>query len=268
MRYSNLHTHSIFSDGKGTLRDNVEAALERNMLSLGFSDHSFTACDTSYCMKLEDYASYIREAEALKREYEGRIPLFVGIECDYFSEIDKSAFDYTIASVHYIIRNGVCYPIDHTPRQQEECIRDAFGGNVIDMAKCYFDMITEHAYKLRPTFIGHFDVINKFSLMPEQSDEFREISLASMREIMKVCPYFEVNTGGIARGWRKTPYPNDYLLEYLRDNGGEVLLNGDTHAPENMTFWFDEAVDMLRSMGFDHISMLADGGVMKKFSIV
>ena len=263
MRYSNLHTHSIFSDGVGTLRDNVEAALARNMVSLGFSDHSFTACDTSYCMKLEDYADYCREAEALKEEYRDRIPLYIGIECDYFSDIDKSMLDYTIASVHYIIRDGVCYPIDHSPRQQEECIRDAFGGNVLDMARCYFDMITEHALKLRPTFIGHFDVINKFSLMPEDSDAFRDISLASMREIVKACPYFELNTGGIARGWRKNPYPNDYLLEYLRDNGGEVLINGDTHKPENMTFYFDESVELLRRLGFDHVSMLGKDGFYK-----
>ena len=263
MRYSNLHTHSTFSDGVGTLRDNVEAAIERNMLSLGFSDHSFTACDTSYCMKLEDYEPYVREGRALKEEYRDRIPLFVGIECDYYSPIDKSMFDYTIASVHYIVRDGVCYPIDHSPRQQEECIRDAFGGSVLDMARCYFDMITEHAVKLSPTFIGHFDVINKFSLMPEESDTFRNISLEAMKEIMKVCSYFEVNTGGIARGWRKTPYPEPYLLEYLRDNGGEVLINGDTHKPENMTFWFDESVELLRSLGFDHVSVLDTDGFRK-----
>ena len=263
MRYSNLHTHSTFSDGKGTLRDNVEAAIARNMVSLGCSDHSFTACDTSYCMMLEDYAAYCKEVEALKAEYSDRIPLFLGIECDYYSEIDKSMFDYTIASVHYIIKNGICYPIDHSPRQQEECIRDAFGGNVLDMAKCYYDMITEHAMKLSPSFIGHFDVINKFSLMPEDDPRYQEISLAAMAEIMKVCPYFEVNTGAIARGWRKSPYPNKYLLEYLRDNGGEVLINGDTHAPENMTFYFDESVDILKGLGFDHISMLGKDGFYK-----
>jgi len=260
MRYSNLHTHSTFSDGSGTLRENVEAALDRNMVSLGFSDHSFTACDTSYCMKLENYDAYCREGRALKEEYKDRIPLYLGIECDYYSDIDRSMFDYTIASVHYIIKDEVCYPIDHSPRQQEECIRDAFGGSVIDMAKCYYDMLTEHATKLKPTFIGHFDVINKFSLMPEDTEKYRDVSLSAMREIMKVCPYFELNTGGIARGWRKNPYPNDYLLEYLRECGGEVLINGDTHKPENMTFYFDESVKLLKDLGFDHISMLGDKG--------
>lgn len=263
MRYSNLHTHSTYSDGTGTLRENVEAAVARNMVSLGFSDHSFTACDPSYCMKIENYGSYIREARELKEEYRDRISLFLGIEWDYYSVMEKSLFDYTIASVHYIIKDDICYPIDHSPQQQKDCIQDAFGGSVIDMAKCYYELLTEHVMRIRPTFVGHFDVINKFSLMPEESAKYRDVTLEAMREIMKVCPYFELNTGAIARGWRMNPYPNDYLLEYLRDNGGEVLINGDTHKPENMTFYFDESVRLLRDLGFDHISMLGEKGFYK-----
>ena len=52
MRYSNLQTHSVFSDGKHSLEENVRSAIEKGMCSLGFSDHSFTPCDTSYCMDL------------------------------------------------------------------------------------------------------------------------------------------------------------------------------------------------------------------------
>ena len=263
MRYSNLHNHSVFSDGVGTLRENVESALLKNMVSLGFSDHSFTACDTSYCMKLEDYGRYCEEVNLLKEEYKDRIPLFLGIECDYYSEIDKSMFDYTIASVHYIIKNGVTYPIDHTPKQQEECMRDAFGGSALDMAKCYFDMITEHAIKLKPTFIGHFDVINKFTLMPEGDDAFRDITIEAMKEIVKVCPYFELNTGGIARGWRKIPYPSPYLLELLPTLGGEILVNSDSHNPDNLDFYFDESIELLKKHGYDHISLLGKDGFYK-----
>ena len=103
MRFSNLHTHTIFSDGKGSVRDNIESAILKNMSSLGFSDHSFTACDTSYCMKLEDYKNYRKVLAEMKEEYKDRLPVFTGIEKDYYSEIDASEFDYVLASIHYII---------------------------------------------------------------------------------------------------------------------------------------------------------------------
>ena len=263
MRFSNLHTHTTFSDGKNSPREVVESAIAKNMLSLGFSDHSFTACDPSYCMMLEDYPSYREEILSLKKEYEDRIPIFLGIEKDYFSEIDRSQFDYVIGSVHYIIRDGVCYPIDHTRAQQESCVNDAFGGSVLDMSRCYFDMVAEHTMMARPDVVGHFDVINKFSYMPECEDVFIRIAEEALRECLKWCKRFEVNTGGIARGWRKTPYPNMHLLKLIREGGGEIVLNSDSHTAENLDFFFPEAVDYIRAAGFDTISYLTNGGFAK-----
>ena len=253
MRFSNLHTHTIFSDGKGSVRDNIESAILKNMSSLGFSDHSFTACDTSYCMKLENYKNYFKTLDEMKREYEGRLPIFTGIEKDYYSDIDAADFDYVLASVHYLIENGTVYPIDHSPAQQEKCFAEAFHGNKLDFAKRYYDMVTEQAIKCKPDVIGHFDVINKFSLMPEEDERYIEIANESAREILNVCKVFELNTGGIARGWRKTPYPSTYVLSLIKELGGEIAINSDSHLPENLDFFFPEAVEILKTHGFDHI---------------
>ena len=225
------------------------------MLSLGFSDHSFTACDTSYCMKLSDYEAYASEVNKLKEEYKSSLPVYLGIEKDYYSEIDRGAFDYVIASVHYIVRDGVCYPIDHSRVQQEECIRDAFGGSVLDMAKCYYGMVAEHAAAAKPDVIGHFDVINKFSIMPESDERYMKIALDAMTEAAKYCKYFEINTGGISRGWRTTPYPSDYLLRHLLTLGGEIVINSDSHHPDNLDFRFAESAELLRSVGYTHFSV-------------
>lgn len=263
MRFSNLHTHTTFSDGAGTVRENIESAIAKNMLSLGFSDHSFTACDTSYCMKLSDYSAYRREVNAMKSEYEGRIPVFLGMEKDYYSEIDNSEYDYVIASVHYIVHKGVCYPIDHSRIQQEDCIREVFGGDVLSMAKCYYDMVAEHASLAKPTVIGHFDVLNKFSIMPEDDERYRKITLDAMDEAAKYCKCFEVNTGGISRGWRKNPYPNDYLLKHLLEIGGEVVINSDSHHPNNLDFYFEESAEILKNVGFKHFCVFNGQGFDK-----
>ena len=47
MRYVNLHNHSTFSDGRHTPEEIVLAAIEKNMLGIGFSDHSYTDFDPS-----------------------------------------------------------------------------------------------------------------------------------------------------------------------------------------------------------------------------
>ncbi len=260
MRFSNLHTHTTYSDGKGTVRENIESAIAKNMLSLGFSDHSFTACDTSYCMKLEQYEAYCAEIRRLGEEYKEKLPVFLGMEKDYYSEIDRGMFDYVIASVHYIIKDGKCYPIDHSPAQQKECIAEAFGGNALEMAKCYYDMVAEQVIACKPDVVGHFDVLNKFSLMPETDERYMRIAEDAMRAAFRVCPRFEVNTGAIARGWRKTPYPSPYLLKLLRELGGEVVINSDSHHPDNLDFYFSETVSLLREAGFDTFSVFNGKG--------
>lgn len=263
MRYSNLHNHSTFSDGKCSMEENVLSAIEKNMVSLGFSDHSFTPCDTSYCMKEERYPEYLDTIAALKQKYAGRIDLFAGIELDYYTEMDTSALDYVIASAHYIIENGVCYPIDHSPQQQKQCMEEGFGGDVLAMAQRYFDIMVEHVSRCKPTFVGHFDVITKFSLMPEEDPRYRKIAIEALKEILKVCPYIEMNTGAIARGWRKMPYPCAYLLDTIRENGGEILLSADSHHKDNLIYFFDEAVDLLKQAGFDHICRFTGKGFEK-----
>ncbi len=262
MRFSSLHNHTVYSDGVGTIKENIESAISKNMLSIGFSDHSFTDCDTSYCMKKQDYDNYLAEISAAKQEYKDIIPIYAGIEMDFFSEINRNSFDYIIASVHYIIRDGICYPVDHSAKQQQDCIEDAFGGNVYDMAKCYFDMVAEHAARNKPDIIGHFDVINKFSLMPED-DKYLQIAFDAMTETAKYCNVFEINTGAISRGIRKQPYPSKELLKHLLSLGGKVVINADSHDPKNLDCFFNESVDILREVGFNSFGVFNGNGFDK-----
>ena len=260
MRFSNFHTHTVYSDGKHTMRENVESAIEKNMSAIGFSDHSFTGCDASYCMLPGDYEKYILEARELREEYKEKIAVFVGMEKDFYTTNIPEGLDYIIASSHYIIRSGKRFPIDHTLAQQEECVADAFGGSVMDMAKFYYDSVVEHVMRVRADIIGHFDVINKFSYMPEQDEKYIELAEGAMIEALKYCKRVEVNTGAIARGWRKDPYPSIHLLKAVKAHGGEIILSSDSHNKANLDFAFAEAVDLIRTAGFDSVVTLSDSG--------
>ena len=263
MRYANFHTHTLYSDGNHTLEENVLSAIKKNMSILGFSDHSFTACDTSYCMKKEEYETYRKEIRALKDKYADQLIILCGLELDYYSDPDPSAFDYVIASVHYINQDGVCYPIDHSAKQQVECMEQLFGGDPIAMAERYFELLCEHVERSKPIFVGHFDVITKFGLIPEDDECYRAIARKALKRIMRSCPYFEVNSGAIARGWKKLPYPNRFLLETILAEGGEVLLSSDSHYQENLDYFFDEEVKLLKEVGFDHVSVFNGHGYDK-----
>lgn len=260
MQYVNLHNHTVYSDGRNTMEENVERAIQLGMYALGFSDHSDTPCDESYCMPLAQYGPYLQEIARLKQKYKGILPIYAGIELDYDSDPDTSSFDYWLASVHYIVKNGKTYAIDHCLSQQIACCQEVFGGDKLAFAKCYYDQLVAHVTRCNPTFVGHFDVIAKFSYMPEEDPRYQEIATVALEEIVKVCPYIEVNTGAIARKCRTAPYPARFLLERMLSLGGKPVLGSDSHQIENLTFWFDEAVELLKEVGFTHIARFEGNG--------
>lgn len=260
MRLSNLHTHSTFSDGRDTPRAIARAAYEKGFLSLGFSDHSYTPCDPSYCMTPERYPAYFRDVRALREEYRGRMDILCGLELDFFSECERADYDYIIGSVHYLCAGGRCYPIDHSRQQQLDYIDEVCHGDRVGLARRYFDMVVEHCEKNRPDVIGHFDVITKFGLYDDAPDAYCRAAEEALRAALAICPRAEVNTGAIGKGLRTVPYPADFLLRTLLQAGGEVLLGADAHQKEKLDCAFPEAVRRLRSIGFDHIVYMDAAG--------
>lgn len=258
MRYSNLHTHTIFSDGKNTMEKYVMAAQEKNMLSLGFSDHSYTRCDESYCMMPWKYESYREKLEQLKKD--SPLPIYAGLELDACSEDNSSEYDYVIACVHYLYAKGEYCSVDHMPEVNQRCMRDLFGGSPLDMAKCYCDTMLEHVTRCKPTVVGHFDIVNKFGTMPEEDDSYRNVMADCLKEVIRICPYIELNTGAIAKGWKQVPYPAEFLLDTLKAYGGKVVLGSDAHYASKLTFWFDEAVALLKTKGIESICIFNGNG--------
>ena len=266
MKYQNLHCHTTFSDGLHSLEENVLAAIEAGMPALGISDHSFTACDLSYCMGAENYPRYLAELERVKKAYADRIMVYAGLELDSMSRMDTKDLDYVIASVHYLAVNGVCYPVDESLEEQQRCVREAFGGNWLAMAGWYYQTLVHHVQRVKPTFVGHVDIINKYSQMPLEDPAYQKIATDALAQILESCPYIEVNTGIIARGLQKHPYPATFLLKAAQKLGAELVLTSDSHHKEKLTFWFDEAVALLKEVGFDHINIF-DGKAFQKQSI-
>ncbi len=257
---SNLHTHSTYSDGKNTLEEMIETAIEKGFVSLGFSDHGYTDFDTSYCISREGEIAYRKELSLLKEKYRGQIDLFCGIELDCFGERPSYPYDYTIGSVHYVKAAGKYHTIDLGADKQKEIVERYFGGDFTAFAAAYFEQSAKVIAEKKPDIVGHFDLVTKYSLIDTASPAYRDAALTALREVIKVTPVFEVNTGAIARGLRKDPYPEDFLLREILALGGKVILGSDCHYREKLDVWFREGEEYLRRLGFcTHVRLTESG---------
>ena len=73
---SDLHMHTVFSDGLSVSEDYIQEAVKRGFLSIGFSEHSFTAFDLSFCMSEERREVYLKKLPLLKEQYKGKIEIY------------------------------------------------------------------------------------------------------------------------------------------------------------------------------------------------
>ena len=258
--YSNLHTHTVFSDGKNTVEDTVRAAIEKNMVSIGISDHGYTYFDTSYCIQKDDVAKYINEVNRVKAAYADRIEVYLGVELDGLAFLDdRELYDYVIGDCHYIPTPSGYVAADLSKDDFCHTLYEVYGGDEVALAKAYYELYVDCVTKVRPDILGHIDLITKYSILDTGNKGYIDIAREALRASLAVCPVIEMNTGAISRGYRKIPYPENFLLDDIRALGGKVILSSDSHSSAALTCGFDDCLEILKSRGFDSIVVFKGG---------
>lgn len=269
MRFiSNAHTHSTWCDGKNTLEEMAEAAVKRGFTDLGFTCHSPISFDPG-CPGVQDEGSYQRALRRLAERYEGQLKISAGLEWDYFSPEPISGYDYLIGSVHYFQpRDGNYKGVDESPETLRWVFENWFDNDFVAMAQEYYELVVTHITAHRPKIVGHFDLIMKFNdqlsyLTEENREAYQKVALAALDQVIDVTKSYgglvEVNTGGISRGWTKAPYPAPFLLEHLLQRQQPIILTSDSHAIDTLDYYFDEALALVKQVGFTKLTQLQDG---------
>ena len=239
-----LHVHSTFSDGENEPGEIVLAAIAKGVKTLGFSDHSYTGFDESYCMQKGRQTEYRKTINALKDAFLGRIKICCGIEQDFYSTVTTDGYDYVIGSVHYILKDGVYIPVDETAEILKHAAKEHFAGDMLGLCEAYFENAGRVYEKTKCNIVGHFDLITKFNererLFDEDDPRYINAYKKAVDRVMKDCKVFEINTGVVCRGYRTNPYPSERIRDYIRQKGGTFLLSSDSHQKETLCFAFEQ----------------------------
>ena len=258
----NLHTHTIFSDGKNTAEEMVQEAIRLGMRRLGFSDHSPTVYSSGCDMTMSTVREYFNELHRLQEKYAGQLEILIGIERDFYAppEMDFTPFDYVLESVHRLYKDGVYSSIDNEKTRFKHLVDDFYGGDSYAMCRDYFADICEVAQHHHGHLLGHFDLVTKFNevqpMFDPEDKRFMEPALEAMRCAVDAGMILEVNTGAISRGYRTTPYPSLTLMKALKDMGGKVFLSSDCHSSAHILFAFDQAKALCDAAGLELVDPL------------
>lgn len=257
MRFD-LHTHHRrCGHAAGEIEDYIRAAVDRGLAAIGISDHSpYFAAEEDHpspglAMARSEFARYIEEIGQLKKKYEDRIEVLVGVESDFFPEsIRRYAdiyrqypLDYVIGSIH--ISNGkhvsqnqhIWHELDEEQLEREKVV--------------YFELLQQAARSGVFQIIGHMDLIRRYyrdfmrscgPLVEQTLQVFAETGVT-----------MEINTSGIMR--KEGTNPCYEVLEIACRYGVPVTFGSDSHKPERVGEHWDAVAGMLRELGYREMRM-------------
>ena len=256
---ANFHTHTIFCDGSDTAEDVVKEAIRLGFRHLGFSGHM----DPDIHMDIE---KYYREIRRLQEKYSAKIEILRGIELDnLYDPACSYDAEYCIGSTHFLdLPMEIPMSVDNKPEMVEEMCKEYFSGDYYKLTKAYYDLEAKVYDRTKCTFVGHFDLVTRFNdergWFDESDPRYYMPALSAMEYLVSEGVPFEVNCGAVNRGRKKDFYPNHFLLKNLKEFGGEILINSDAHQKELLNGAFPQALELVKSLGFDHINILTKEG--------
>lgn len=249
-----LHTHHVrCGHANGTIEDYIIAGMEAGLQAIGISDHSpyfyheLDQPSPGIAMARSDFANYIEEVLRLKRKYEGKIEVLLGMESDFYPEhadVYRKAyanvpFDYLIGSVHQV--GGVSIFNRNRWKGLDE-------QRHIEAKEAYYDLIKQSARS------GMFDILGHIDAMKGYYPAFSDIPAAAaiddtLRTIGECGVSIEINTSGSTKdvgGW----YPSDAILERALHFGVNVTFGSDAHIPSRVGDEFELVRERLKEIGF------------------
>jgi len=272
IRKFNFHTHTSFCDGHGMPGDFVEAALEYDLMAIGFSGHAPVPFKSGHSMEEKDVEAYCELVREQKALHEDQINIYLGLEFDFIPGIthdfnhtvNKYKLDYSIGSVH-LVKNpemeDLWFIDGPDPAVYDNGIKQIFNGDACKAVETYYGHIIKMVETQRPTIIGHLDKVkmhNKQRFFDKQDKWYLNQVGQTLEVIRSNKCIVEVNTRGIYKKRCNELFPGTDILKMIRSMNIPVTISTDAHKPEETDCYFEDSLEVLLSVGFREVMILAD----------
>ncbi len=259
--FADYHVHTAFSDDSVyQMEQAVRDAVAMRMDEICFTDHvDYGVKEDWDCghpieyrgdapLANVDYPRYIAEIERLRFLYGSQITIKKGLEfgmqvhtiSQYEALLRKISLDFIILSVHQVEDKEFWTQDFQRGRSQKE-YNERYYEEILDLVKGY------HNYSV----LGHLDLIaryDKAGVYPFEKIEFMISEI--LKTVIENGKGIEFNTSYHRYGLNDTTPSADILKLYRRLGGEIITIGSDSHKPEHLGAYIEEAKSILKEFGF------------------
>ena len=270
---TDVHTHSAFScDGVSPLAEMLQTACEKGVAFYGVAEHVDYGENLSEDLPLIDAEEYFHTARHLQEDYAGVMNVFVGVEYGYDKEANvqdryastaqKYQPDFAVNSIH--LRDKVDY------YHQKPYYKEEDGKQVLrDKKEVYTEYLqlvlqsldAEYPYDI----VGHLGYPVRYAPYQDKAMRYQEFSQL-FDEILKTIiaknKILEVNASANGSGEISFACP-DVLKRYFELGGRQISYASDAHSKESILRNREGVVQMLKEIGFTHLTVPCRGEYIK-----
>jgi histidinol-phosphatase (PHP family) len=193
---------------------------------------------------LDRYCEFVREETDLK----------LGIEADFIpgredrmaTLLEQREWDYVVGSIHFLGDHAVDYDRYDVWTSGQSPDR---------VWTTYFEWLGEAATCGLFDILAHPDLVKVWGPeRPRPEGDLRRFYDRAMEGIAESGVAVEVSTAGLRKPVGEL-YPDTAFLEMVLDAGNPIALSSDAHAPDQLGFRYDDAVERLAEIGVTEIAV-------------
>lgn len=259
--FADYHVHTEFSDDSiYPIGQVIRDAINMHMDEICITDHVDYGIKDDWDCGREiryrngepfanvDYPRYMAAIKDLRRRYGDKITIKTGLEfgmqmhtiSQFETLFHRFPFDFIILSVHQVEDKEFWTQDFQRGRTQQE-YNERYYEEMLNLVKAYKNY----------SVLGHMDLITRydkagiypFEKIKPLAEEILKIVIADGKGI-------ELNTSYHRYGLNDTT-PSVQLLKLYRDLGGSMITIGsDSHKPEHLGTYIEDAKILLKNLGF------------------
>jgi histidinol-phosphatase (PHP family) len=236
------------------------AAEEQGIAELGVAEHiyRFTAAldvwEHPFWREwarddLDRYCGFIREETDLR----------LGIEADFVpgredrlaNVLEQREWDYVVGSVHFLRDRSV---------DTEDYSVWGAGESPDRVWRRYFETVAESARSGLYDIVAHPDLVKVWGdRAPRPEGDPRYFYEPAVEAFAEAGIAVEVSTAGLRKPAGEI-YPAREYLEMVVDAGCPIALSSDAHTPDQIGFRYEQAVELLESLGVRELAVFENRG--------